>query len=71
MSADQLETAIAELEPAEACAGLDHPNLYHWRELRTEVAERGGQLVAVFVADLDDPPADEHDAALRGALSGM
>lgn len=71
MSVDQLETAIAELEPAAACTELDHPNLFHWRELRTEVAEQGGQLVAVFVADLGDPPADESDAALRAELQRL
>lgn len=68
MSIDQLNTAVEELRPAEACTHFDHPNLHHWRELRDDVATRGGQLVAVFVGDLSDPPADEYDAALRAAL---
>lgn len=68
MSLDQLSTAVEELRPAEACTHFEHPNLHHWRELREEITTRGGQLVAVFVGDLSDPPVDEHDAALRAAL---
>ncbi|RKS09950.1 hypothetical protein DFP74_5695 [Nocardiopsis sp. Huas11] len=69
LSRGQLETAVAELSPAEACTEFRHPNLVHWRELLDEVADRGGQFVAVFVGDLDDPPVDEHDRALRAAVS--
>jgi hypothetical protein len=69
LSREQLETAVAELSPAEACTDFQHPNLLHWRELLDETAERGGQFVAVFVGDLDDPPVDQHDRALRAALS--
>ncbi|MFV2194805.1 hypothetical protein [Nocardiopsis sp. LOL_012] len=70
MTPDQLDEAIAGLAPAEACPDFDHPNLHHWRELRAEVAERGGRPVAVFVGDLGDDPAGPHDAALRAALKG-
>ncbi|MEV2275004.1 hypothetical protein AB0I72_05410 [Nocardiopsis sp. NPDC049922] len=69
MTVEQLDAAIAGLAPAEACPDFDHPNLHHWRELRAEVAEKGGQLVAVFVGDLADPPVDDHDAAFRAALA--
>ncbi|WP_017612862.1 hypothetical protein [Nocardiopsis salina] len=68
VSAGQLETAVDELSPAAACTDLDHPNLHHWHQVLEDVRENGGQAVAVFVGDLSDPPADEHDAALRAAL---
>ncbi|MFD3684724.1 hypothetical protein ACFWTE_07905 [Nocardiopsis sp. NPDC058631] len=68
LSVEQLETAEAELAPAEACADFDHPNLRHWRDLIAEVTGKGGQLIAVFLGDLADEPVDEHDRALRSAL---
>lgn len=68
MSVGQLEAAVDDLSPAEACTELDHPNLHHWREVLTDVRENGGQIIAVFVGGLSDPPADEHDSALRAAL---
>ncbi|WP_433697898.1 hypothetical protein [Nocardiopsis sp. CA-288880] len=70
LSVEQLETAEAELAPAEACPDFEHPNLHHWRDLVAEVTGEGGQLVAVFVGDLADEPVDEHDRALRAALEG-
>ena len=68
LSVEQLETAEAELAPAEACKDVDHPTLHHWRALIAEVTGEGGQLVAVFVGDLEQEPVDEHDRALRAAL---
>nr|WP_198659095.1 hypothetical protein [Nocardiopsis sp. FIRDI 009] len=68
MTVGQLDAAIAGLAPAEACPDFQHPNLHHWRDLRAEVAEKGGRLVAVFVGDLADAPVDEYDAAFRAAL---
>jgi len=68
LSVEQLETAEAELAPAEACKDVDHPTLHHWRALIAEVTGKGGQLVAVFVGDLEQEPVDEHDRALRAAL---
>ncbi|HEU4946520.1 MAG TPA: VOC family protein [Kribbella sp.] len=64
LSDADLASAIALLEPAEACLDYDHPNLQAWRQLRQE----SGQLVAVFVGRLDDPVADRHDAAFRSRL---
>lgn len=69
VSAQQVDQAIAALAPAEACTELAHPNLVHWRRLREELASGGGQAVAVFAADLADPPVDAHDAAFRAAVA--
>lgn len=43
LTEDQLDRAIDELSPAEACLDFDHPNLLAWR------SARGGDAVAVFI----------------------
>ena len=71
LSASQLEVAVASLEPAEACPAVEHPNLAAWRSVLDDA--RGNpfrSLVAVFVADLDDPVTSEADASLRAGLDG-
>lgn len=68
VSTDQLEAAVAELAPAEACSDFTHPNLHHWRDLLGKATDGGGRFVAVFVDDLADEPVDDHDHALRAAL---
>jgi 2,3,4,5-tetrahydropyridine-2-carboxylate N-succinyltransferase len=66
----ELEQAIEQLAPAEACTTLDHPNLRTWRAL-TKVASApqppGGTrvLVAAFVGELQDPLVDSIDAYFR------
>lgn len=66
ISVDELNGAIDLLAPAEAATHWDHPNLAAWRQLASN--PNGKRLVAVFVGDLDDPPADTYDGALREAL---
>lgn len=71
LSVTELATAIEALEPAEACTSVAHPNLAAWRELHAEVADNPARsLVAVFIADLDDPVGSDADATLRGLLTG-
>lgn len=71
LSASELESAITALEPAQACTDVAHPNLAAWRELHAEVtANPARSLVAVFIADLDDPVGSDADATVRGLLSG-
>ncbi|WP_326558980.1 hypothetical protein [Micromonospora sp. NBC_01796] len=59
-----LRRAIDLLAPAEACTAYEHPNLFAWRRLH-DVLGPDGVAVAVFVADLHQPSADEHAEALR------
>ncbi len=50
---------------------LDHPNLAAWRVALAEAASNPARtLVAVFVADLDDPVASEADGAMRATFEG-
>lgn len=71
MSPRELESAIEALAPAQACSDVEHPNLAAWRELHAEVADNPARsLVAVFIADLDDPVGSDADATVRGLLSG-
>ncbi|GHC89041.1 hypothetical protein GCM10007079_34570 [Nocardiopsis terrae] len=69
LTPDRLGAAIEALSPAEACTELQHPNLVEWKRLAAETGERGGQPVAVFVADLEDTPVDQHDRAFREAIA--
>ena len=56
LAVPELDAAIDALSPAEACRELEHPNLAAWRELRAEARSNPARsLVAVFIADLDDP----------------
>ena len=67
----QLAAAVESLEPAEACTTLDHPNLAAWREALAEAASNPARtLVAVFVADLDDPVSSEADGSMRATFEG-
>ena len=66
---DQLAAAVEQLAPAEACTAYEHPNLWAWRDLLAQTAEVPElTLTAVFVGDLDDPPASEADAELRALV---
>ena len=67
----QLRAAVTSLEPAEACPGVEHPDLAAWRTLLAEVESNPARtLVAVFVADLDDPVTSEADASMRATFEG-
>jgi hypothetical protein len=66
-----LEAAARSLAPAEACPGLDHPNLAAWRFVLAELESNPARsAAAVFVADLEDPVSSEADASLRVLLEG-
>lgn len=69
LTPEQLAAAIGNLAPAAVCTTMEHPNYHHWVELAAEIEEKGGHLVAVFVGDLEDVPADEHDRAFRAAIA--
>ena len=58
MTAVDLDQAITLLEPAEACAAWDHPNLWAWRYLREEIGDQG-TAVALFADQLDGPDGDD------------
>ena len=69
LSVAELSHAVDGLAPAEACTTVEHPNLWAWREILAEVDSnpyRG--IVAVFIADLDDPVSSEADGSLRTQL---
>ncbi|HIZ98853.1 MAG TPA: hypothetical protein H9805_09800 [Candidatus Janibacter merdipullorum] len=68
----QLAAAIEGLEPAEACAEVEHPNLAAWRTAAREVeGNPAREVVAVFVADLDDPVSSEADGSMRAAFEDL
>ncbi|MBB5164098.1 hypothetical protein [Mycobacterium sp. AZCC_0083] len=63
----QLDDAIAQLAPAEAAAGVSHPNLVAWRAV---AAAEPLEIAVVFIGSVDDAPAGPADAALRSRLTG-
>lgn len=67
LDAAGLARAIELLAPAEACPAYEHPNLAAWRWLHAGLDD-GGEVVAVFAADLDEPCDDPHVAALRALV---
>jgi hypothetical protein len=67
MTPGQLDEVIARLAPAEAAAGVNHPNLVAWRAVA--VAEPV-EMAVVFIGSVDDDPAGPADAALRSRLTG-
>ena len=69
LTTDQLRRAVELLAPAEAATHWEHPNLWSWRKLLDGTGP-AGRFVAFFVADLDDPPADDRDVAFRARLHG-
>ncbi len=65
-----LDRAIERLAPARAATSVPHPNHEAWLRMRpTLEADPGVRAVAVFVADLADPPVDTYDAALRALVA--
>lgn len=72
VSVDQLQAAVEGLEPARACTTVEHPNLGAWRGLLTEARDNPArELVAVFVADLDDPVSSDADGEMRAGFEGL
>ena len=71
LTTSELSAAIESLEPAEACTTLEHPNLAAWRVALAEARSNPARtLVAVFVADLEDPVSSEADGAMRATFEG-
>jgi hypothetical protein len=62
-----LDAAIAQLAPAEAAAGVSHPNLVAWRAV---AAAEPLEIAVVFIGSVDDPPAGPADTDLRSRLTG-
>jgi hypothetical protein len=62
----ELGDAIASLEPAEAAAGVSHPNLVAWRAV---AAAEPSEIAVVFIGSVADHPAGAADAALRSWLT--
>ena len=72
LSRDQLAAAIEGLTPAAACTQLEHPNLGVWRGLLAEIeGNPARELVAVFVADLDDPVSSDADGQMRATFEDL
>ena len=69
LSVADLREAVTRLAPAEAAVHWEHPNLWSWREL-LDGADASSTFLAFFVADVADPPVDDHDAAFRDQLAG-
>lgn len=68
LSVEDFSRAVNALAPAEAAIHWDHPNLWSWRRLLEEAVPES-TFIAFFLADLNDPVADEHDAAFRSLLN--
>lgn len=69
VSTDQLAAAVEALAPARACEQLEHPNLAAWQGLLAAARDNPARvLVAVFVADLDDPISSNVDGAMRASF---
>ena len=68
----QFDEAIRLLEPAGACDAFEHPNLWAWKRLRSEISDgtvpRESTIVAVFLGAGDDDGADPAQAQLRELL---
>lgn len=71
LGVDEVARAVELLSPAEAYTEIPHPNMAAWHRILGELRSDGTNVraVAVFVADLADPVADSHDAALRSAIA--
>jgi hypothetical protein len=66
MTPQQLDDAIDQLAPAEACRAYDHPNLAAWQTVRGALTDRRLQtIVAVFDDDAEAGSSDPYVQALR------
>ncbi|GAA3900412.1 pyridoxine/pyridoxamine 5'-phosphate oxidase [Microbacterium invictum] len=72
LTPQQLDEAIALIEPAEASTVYEHPNLWRWRDHIRPAWQRDpdAQVIAVYIGD-DAVRADDHPAvtALRSAAA--
>lgn len=72
LDVDQLDRAIEMLAPAGACSDFDHPNLWAWQKLRSEIPGSslppGHRIVVVFLASEASSPDDDAQRQLRAAL---
>jgi hypothetical protein len=66
----EFASAVRLLSPAEACTAFDHPNLWSWRPL-LEQSPTEARFVAIFIGDLETPPASDAESALRQQLAGQ
>ncbi len=72
MTSAHLEAAIEALAPAEACTELEHPNLAAWRTALGHADDNPArELIAVFVADLDDPASSDADGSMRATFEHL
>ncbi len=72
VSVSQLAAAADGLAPAQACTEVEHPNLAAWREILEEVEHNPvRELVAIFVADLDDPVSSDADGSMRATFEDL
>jgi hypothetical protein len=55
MTRQDLQRAVELLAPVQACGAFDHPNLLDWREILADTDVDAGDVVAVFVEDLEQP----------------
>jgi len=67
LSTKDFTCAVAALAPAEAATHWEHPNLWSWRRLLEEAGPES-TFIAFYLTDLDEPVADDHDAAFRALL---
>jgi hypothetical protein len=65
---ERFAEAIRRLAPAEAATHMPHPNLWSWRDLLARAAS-SSSFLAFFIADANDPPADQDDAHFRQLLT--
>jgi hypothetical protein len=68
MTPRQLDDAINQLTPAEACRDYEHPNLAAWRSVRDALTDHPPQfIVAVFDEDPKVGSSDPYVRTLRQA----
>ncbi len=71
LSVAELTAAVNSLAPAQACTETEHPNLAAWRATLADCeGNPARRMVAVFVADLDDPVTSEADGSMRATFHG-
>lgn len=72
MSIEQLDRAILMLGPAGDCQTWQHPNLWAWQALRTELGPEpdmtGTTIYAVFVGSTTNPIQDEPQRQLLASI---
>lgn len=72
VSPEQLAAAAEGLSPAQACTQVEHPNLAAWHGLLAEIEGNPvRELVAIFVADLDDPASSDADGEMRATFEDL